>query len=481
MESPAIFSEKRGKTRGKIFLIATIVIFLSALLYGVFFSWKLYSVGKKINIENDNKYSYFDALQKIVSSTVSERISLAGENDGRINILLLGAAGENWPGENLTDTIMIASLDTKDKRVALLSLPRDMYVTIAGSDYSTKMNQIYEYGLQNGEGIIPVINTVEKVTGLTIHYFLVVDFEGFKKVVDDIGGINIMVEKDIYDPGYPGPNRSYETFEISKGLHHLNGEVALKYVRERHDREGDFGRARRQQQVLQAVKNRVFSLETFLNPLTLNNLLDTLGDNVKTNAALDEIEGFLALGREVDTQNITTEVVDAWKKESLLKVSHINTDEGAAFILVPRVGNWSEISDLAQNIFDLEKIKKRQNEIEKEESKIAIINQSEDKNLESKIRELLKDKLNMKDVNILYYQVKPYRNETIVIDNTEKQKIFTLDELLKVLPAGLGKASDDIMNLEEKYDIVIVLGNDLIERYSFEEANIEEFNKARDE
>lgn len=484
MRDAAVYYENSEKTkRGKVWLLILAVLIFSAVSYGAYFTWKIHNASQKMNVENKNGSSYINSVGTIISTVVSPKHkSLEGEESGRINILLLGAAGENWPGKNLTDTIMIASIDTENKRAALFSLPRDLYVEIPGTNYSTKINQIYQYGLKNNEGVELIKKTVENVTGLDIQYFLAVDFEGFKKVIDDIGGINITVERDIYDPRYPGPNYSYEIFELKKGFHHLDGAAALKYARMRHDDpEGDFGRAERQQQVIQAVKNRVFSIQTLLNPIALNNLLDTLGDHVRTNIGLSEIESFIALSGKVDTQNITNVVADAWKKDSLLKGSHLSTSNGWASILVPRVGNFSEVTDLAQNIFDLDIIRKRQAEIEKESASVAIINQSEDKDLADKIRGLLKDKLNIKNVNIAYYQIKPYANETKVVDNTGGEKIYTLDELLKKLPAKLGEASGDITDLKDKYDMVIILGNDIIKKYSFEEASFEEYNKAQEQ
>lgn len=473
---------KRKKRRRKIFLLISFIPIFLILSYGAFFAWKIHRVSKNISIGNQESKTFLDNIGSVVSSAITSRHKpLRGEEEGRINILLLGAAGENWPGENLTDTIIIMSVDTKNKKAAILSIPRDLYVEVPQTNYSTKINTLYQYGLNNDNGPEIIKKAVEEITGLPVHYFLIMDFDGFKKIIDDISGVNIMVERDIYDSRYPGPNYSYETFEIKKGLRHLDGETALKYARERHgDPEGDFGRARRQQAVIQAVKNRVFSLQTFLNPVALNNLLNTLGDHIKTNISLDEIESFIALSKKVDTQNITTVVVDAWNKDSLLKVSHLYFNGVRAFILIPRVGNWSEVQDLAQNVFNLDVIKKRQAEIEKEKAKIAIINQSEDKNLAVKIRNLLKDKLNMRDVSVVFYRVKPYRNDTVVIDNTGSKKLFTLDEILKKLPARLDGGSDDIMKESGNYDFVVLLGSDLEKIYSFEEDSMEEFNKARD-
>ncbi len=103
-----------------------------------------------------------------------------------------------------------------------------------------------------------------------------------------------------------------------------------------------------------------------LDVVALNNILNALGENIKTNIAFDEIESFLDLSKKVNTQNVTNIVVDAWKKDSLLKVSHVMTSSGRMFILVPRVGNFSQVQDLAKNIFNQDEIKKRREAIAKE-------------------------------------------------------------------------------------------------------------------
>ena len=117
----------------------------------------------------------------------------------------------------------------------------------------------------------------------------------------------------------------------------MDGNTALMYVRERHDDPlGDFGRAKRQQVVLQAAKNKLFSIQTLLNPLALNDLLNNLGDNIKTDIGLDDLESFLYWSKVSDTQNITNAVVDAWNPDSLLKVSHVTVGNFTGIYLDPQ-------------------------------------------------------------------------------------------------------------------------------------------------
>lgn len=462
----------------KIVFSFFIVSLSSLLVWGGFLFFKLYSTGQKITIRNEN-VSAIQEIGSVVSSFVSpEHKKLRGEDQGRINILLLGAAGKGKPGQNLTDTIMIMSIDTKNNRMALLSLPRDLYVQIPKTKSYSKINALYQYGLHNNQGTDLIRTAVNEITGLEINYFVTIDFAGFTKIVDDLDGINVMNERDIFDPRYPGPGYSYETFKLAKGFQHLDGATALKYVRERHnDPDGDFGRAKRQQQVIQAVKNKVFSLGTFFNFIAVNNLLNTLGDNLKTDIPLDELESFIALSRKVDTQNIVNKVVDAWEKDSLLKISHVFFGEVRASILIPRVGSYSEIHDLAANLFDLDALNRRKSEIEKENAQIAIINQSGDPALLTKIKLLLKDKLNLKIISAENDKSKTIAEKTTVIDTTNNQKLFTLDELLKKLPASLSQSKSDIIT---KAELVVILGKDLVKTYDFEEDSIEDFNQAQD-
>jgi LCP family protein required for cell wall assembly len=462
--------------------IIILLLFLAIFSYFFYFTWKIHSFSKTISIRNDVPSSFIGDTGTILSSVASvNRKILKGEEDGRINILLLGAAGKGNPGQNLTDTIMIASIDTKNKKVGLFSLPRDFYVKIAGTNYFTKINSIYQYGISSGQEIEPINNTIEEITGLPIHYFIVLDFTGFKKIIDDIGGINVEVKRDIYDASYPGPNYSYQTFKIKKGLYNMDGETALKYVRERHDDpEGDFGRAKRQQEVMQSAKNKIFSARTFLDVFTLNKLFDDLGDNIKTNMTLEEIGSLMNLSRQLDTQNIANAVADAWKPDSILKVSHIDMDQGRAFVLVPRVGNYSEIQDLAKNLFDLDSIKRRQAEIEKEAANIMLVSQSSSGATAYKIKNLLENKLKIKNVKIRLIQENSVWQDSIIIDQTNSQKLFTLDEIIKKLPTKLSEEKNNITPDDTKSDIVVFIGKDLEKIYSLEEDSIDNLNKTPD-
>jgi len=466
------------------FLIILALLIILGIGYLSFFIYKTNYVSNKITFEK--KDSLLDTLKNFSSG---DNLELKGIENDRINILLLGIAGRGKPGQNLTDTIMVASVDPKTNRSALISLPRDLYVKIPGTQIGMKINSVYQYGINNFNGdeknsAKTVKAIVSDATGLDINYYVILNFEGFTKIIDTVGGINIMNERDIYDARYPGPNYSYETFELKKGFHQLDGATALKYARERHnDPDGDFGRAKRQQQIMQTTKNKVFSAGTMINLFAVNEIFNALGDNVKTDIAPVEFESFYELAKKTDVNNMNTVVIDAWNKDSLLKVSHLETSSGRAFILVPRVGNWSETQELAQNAFDLEKIKRRKEEIAKEDASIVIINKSGNSALEGKIKKLLADNFDYKNVTVIKNFDKYVEPVTIGYDLGKKSIPFTMDEIIKKIPATAKENMPEIYkkNTENiSSDLVLILGSDIVDKYNMEEDSFEEYNKASD-
>ncbi|MFA6973760.1 MAG: LCP family protein [Parcubacteria group bacterium] len=477
-KSRRIFSGKR------ILGIFFLLFLLGGFTYGGFFAWKIYAVGKKISIENNNQPSFLETFKSLATENP---IDIRSIDPDRINILLLGIAGKGKPGQFLTDTMMIMSIDRKTNRVAFLSIPRDLFVTIPKANFSSKINGVYQFGLNRQDDpdssakIDPLMSVIKNITGLDMDYYAVLNFDGFRQAIDDIGGVNIVSERDLFDARYPGPNYSYETFELKKGFHTLDGATALKYARERHnDPQGDFGRAKRQQQIMQATKNKIFSASTLFNPIALNNLLNTLGDNLVTNITSAEIGNFLELAKKLDTQNITNVVLDAWNKDSLLKIVHI----GPASVLIPRAGNYSEVQDLAQNIFDLNVLQRKREEIAKEDATIAIINRSGVSQITAKIQKLLRENLDYKNVTVIHSSGKDLAEQSTVFDLTNGTKPFTANELVTKLPATIAYSKNvPALNTEQaaKFDIIVVIGKDLTPQYNMEEGTLEDLNKSRDD
>ncbi len=483
-ETKSLASKKKNSSFWlKGFFFFLVIFILGSLGYGLFWIEKINSVGRKINPESYQEFSFLNTLKELATNDYPQ----LKENNGRINILLLGIAGEKKPGQNLTDTIMVLSFNTKSHQVAMLSLPRDLFVEVPQSSTRAKINSVYQIGLgpeknkESGAGLIR--ETVEGILDQKINYFVILNFEGFEKIIDAVGGVNIMNDRDIFDSRYPGPNYSYETFELPKGFHHLDGQTALRYARVRHgDPEGDFGRAKRQQQIMQATKNKIFSIQTLFNAPALGKIFEALENNIQTDIQPEEIGSFLELSKKMDTQNINNVVIDAWKPESFLKVAHIPMGGVNAFVLVPKTGNYGEIQEVAEKIFNLNEIARRKEEIQKENAKIILINSSGDPSLISKIKKTLSEHLNYKNIQEITLNKKiPLQEKTALYEIDPGAKPFTLDEISKTLSAQL---IEDVSLFQEystkDADILIKIGKDLIEKYNMEEATIEEWQAAQE-
>jgi len=206
--------------------------------------------------------------------------------DGRVNMLLLGIPGGDHEGTDLTDTILVLSFHEKNKTLSMISLPRDIW----SDTLKDKVNSAYHYGelKKKGGGLILSKAVVSDMIGLPIQYALVLDFSGFRKVIDLVGGIEVNIPKSFTDPEFPIPGKEndecsgdpefrcrYEPLHFEAGPLVMNGDLALKYVRSRHaegDEGSDFARGRRQQEVLLALKSKLMSKDIYLNPGELEKL-----------------------------------------------------------------------------------------------------------------------------------------------------------------------------------------------------------------
>lgn len=442
----------------RYFLIITSVALFCVV---VFFIAHFSKTMNQIQLKTEGSPSFFSQVGTLTTSLRNDPFEGLKKTDaGRINILLLGRAGEHYPGKNLTDTIILLSIDAEKRKVALISLPRDLYITLPEERVSAKVNSLYQYGLSQNQSTRAIEKAVTNITGEPLHYTFILDFDGFEKIIDTFGGVDLEVMRDIYDERYPGKNYSYETFALNKGWHTLDGKTALKYVRERHDDpEGDFGRAKRQQQLLAALKEKVFANSLFFNINAVSSLLNILGDSVKTNASLGEMESFLRLAKKIDTQNIETVVVDAWKQESLLRVSHVELGGVRAFILLPRTGNWQETQELSQTIFSHEQLLKRKTALKEENASIELLYRSENTKQAKELLQILEEDFPGTITLTLVTDYQKWPEKSMLLERASPEKLWSLDTVLKKL--ALEKTPSLPFSTTEAVvsDIIIVIGN----------------------
>ena len=188
----------------------------------------------------------------------------APAQERQINILLLGS-DERIDGVEppRTDTMLLLTLDLRRQTAGMISLPRDLWVPIPGYNLTSKINTAYAIGEQRGYplgGPQLAKDTVSSFIGQPVQFYLQADFNGFVRFVDEIGGVTINVPQTIHDPEYPTSDYGYQTFHLEAGQHTLDGQTALKYARTR-NMDSDYGRAARQQQLIQAIVDKVFAAD----------------------------------------------------------------------------------------------------------------------------------------------------------------------------------------------------------------------------
>ena len=277
---------------------------------------------------------------------------LKGEGDGRVNVLVLGIGGQGHEAPNLSDTMMVISFDPKTKDAAMLSIPRDLYVKIpSGTKTREQYGKINAANVYGGPEL--AAKTVANVIGVPIHYYVLIDFSGFRQAIDAVGGVDINVPTAIYDPDYPCDNErgGYCALRIKAGLQHMDGTVALRYARSRKS-TSDFDRAARQQLVIAALRQKALQLSTLTNPVKLSQLIDAVGSHIKTDIQANELNKMAAIVKDIDPAKMVQKVIDTDSKDALL-VGGVNIIAGAGYIEVPKIGNfnYTDIQDFVKNVF----------------------------------------------------------------------------------------------------------------------------------
>lgn len=308
----------------------------------------------------------------LVQLLFKKEISLK-KTDNHVNILLLGIGGGAHEGPNLTDTIIFSSIDPDLKRIAMVSIPRDLWVP----DLKAKVNTAYAFGEEKrpGGGLLLAKAAIGKVLQQKIDYAVRIDFDGFVKAVDMVGGIDVIVDNAFDDEEYPIAGKEnetcdhteeeitalatassqldafpcrYEKLHFDQGLQHMDGQTALKFVRSRHatGKEGtDFARSKRQEKVILAFKEKVFSLQTMLNPIKVVSLYNIVKGSIDTDIVQDEFDDFIRLAKKMEHVNFQSHVLDIGDEEAKRAGLLINpvidgtADFGYQWVLIPKAGN----------------------------------------------------------------------------------------------------------------------------------------------
>lgn len=342
VEEPVFEYRKPKKRRSKLGRKIALCLVLIVLVTGGYLGFKALAATRSIITKSNG-----------TAPGLSDKVSLTqlkGEGSGRVNILLLGTGGAGHDGPDLSDTILVMSIDPKTKDVAMLSIPRDLYVKIPGFG-TGKINSANSSG-----GPVLAQKVISNIIGAPIHYYLQIDFAGFKKAIDAVGGIDITVETALRDPLYPCDSIGKDKFKycpinFKAGYQKMDGTKALQYARSRQT-TSDFDRAARQQQVIVALRQKALEASTLTNPIKLGKLIDSVGNHVKTDLQLSDMKKLGLIAKDIDPTKIVQKVLST-SPDGLLVESGPFVPIGQGYISVPAAGtfNYSEIRDAVKGIF----------------------------------------------------------------------------------------------------------------------------------
>lgn len=428
---------KRPK-RGKFIVLSIVILLVAGFAYlGV----KAYQSANNIFTEDGGIKSLFD--QNALKQT-----------DGVTNMLILGKGGANHAGGQLTDSLLLLRIRQSDKKIATISIPRDLYVTIPdhgkgkiNEAYATGFNDTKDSNQKNQAGADLAAEVVETVAGVPIHYTAVVDFVGFQKMVDALGGVTVNVEKNLYDPLYPKDvmtedgqfkeTYAYTTVDIKAGLQNMDGDIALKYARSR-ESTSDFDRSRRQQNLMVAIKDKALSLGILANPVKVTDLLSTIGNHIKINMSLSEIKGLIEMIQNMKKDEIISRVLDNDPQTGLLESTNLG-----GYYLVPKAGNFNAVQAMVKTVFGGSATDTP------EVISVEVLNGSGEVGLAGKFAQILKDE-GLKVTNIA--------NNPKLISKTQIQNGAGSSKVLSQIRAHLN--SPEVIALDEPGKIIVIIGRD---------------------
>ncbi|MFQ5400064.1 MAG: LCP family protein [Anaerolineae bacterium] len=373
----------------------------------------------------------------------------------RVSILLLGIDQRcDEEGPTHTDSMMVLTVDPVGLSAAALSLPRDLWVKIPGFEpnrinQAYYLGQVYEYP---GGGPALAMETVETTLGVTLDYYVSINFDAFIEVVDLIGGIEVNVPENISDPTYPDRCYGYDPFYITAGTHALDGETALKYARTRATFGGDVDRAGRQQAVILAVRDRIMDPNRFPKLIAqAPGLWQAFQDNVSTNMPLNDALRLAVLLQDIPRSSIQTAVIN-------YEYVYNETTPDGRQVLVP---DREKIRELRDKLFRPSAVPTPVIEnlpllAAREDARVAIFNGTAVFGLAAATQEYLQG-FDINVVEIGNADSAAYRTTHIIqygnnFENTSRY----LTQLMNVPPLNITVGHDP----EGEYDVLVIIGND---------------------
>lgn len=366
---------------------------------------------------------------------------LNGEDNGRVNILLAGNSADDpgHDGADLTDSIMVVSIDTRDNKAFLLSIPRDLWVQTDNSGYQ-KINDVYVDGQNNhfsqsdypNGGMGELEQVINQDFGLNIDYYALIDYSALRDAVNAVGGIQVNIQSS--DPrGLYDPSIDYSTHgplvKLTNGEHVLDGEQALDLARARGDAYGsygfagsDFERTQNQRLMLVALKSKAESVGVLSNPVKLSSLFDAIGNNVTSDLNLSQVHRLYDLVNKISSNNIQSLSLNQANGKNLL-ASYETPDGESALIPAAGISDFSAIQDYINQITSF-------NPVVQEGATVVVLNGTNTSGLAAQV----KTKLTNQSINVSQIADAGTLGQTTttIIDTSNGKDPATKAELIKL-------------------------------------------------
>lgn len=450
--NPLSFDQKKKRKKKRIIII-TILLLITAGLGFLMYKGYIWS--------HDFGFRFQPG-----SLILKENKNLKKDSTGNFtNVLLVGLDTRENGGLLNTDTLILASYNHKTHNITLLSVPRDFHVEIAEDvSWYVRINSLYSSAEQKEKdsGITALQRSIERLTGQEIQYYAMVDFKAFVEIIDAVGGIDINVEKSFTDYRYP-LGKGYQTVSFKAGPQVMDGDTALIYSRSRHslqNSEGsDFARARRQQKVIIALRDKLLSSDSLTNPKTIIGIFSSIAGNVRISEfSTKDIEAALKLAQEYEEEGgkVFSFVLDPTVGNRLL-VENKNLESGA-YAIGPKEGLGKY-----DNIIDFIDLIMKSPEMYDENARILVYDTGAGFQNAKDMTEELKDEFPY--LNITFAGTLRSDQKEIAIyskdQEEEKEYAYTLSKLSKYLKADLTEKPEYITTNLNGEDVTILLGKNL--------------------
>ena len=428
------------------------------LLAGGWMGWKFLSNSGKVFGDDSNILGFLNATK------------LKGEDKGRVNFLLAGVSTDDpgHGGANLTDSIMLVSVDTTNKKAVMLSIPRDLWTSIPEYGHS-KINAANAYGDDDsfsepgypdgGMGLLEKV--VSDDLDMPIHYYAKINYSAFRDAVNAVGGISVDIQsrdsRGLYDPNISKADNG--PLKLANGVQTLDGQTALNLARARGDPPGDgrypygfeksdFDRTQNQRMMLLALKDKITSGGVITTPLKIGQLFDVVGKNMKTDLQPSEVRRIYDLSKQIKSSDIQSLSLNDANGVSLL-ASYRTPDGASALIPAAGVDDYSDINAYIKKAFSSDPVVQ-------ESAKVVVLNGGDTSGLATKYSNILTNKgITVSAVGDAPKQA----GASVIIDQTTGSgKPGTKARLQQLISGSTVKSQSATQSDYPSADFVVILG-----------------------